>query len=114
MGLMAVNWIVNPAGAAEGLGMPLLDGIARSSQVGDFTSFFVCVSAFAIWGAWKMSASWVSASAALLIAAALFRTLAWLIHGADFATSSIVAEIVMSALLLYAAFSFGRTQREAI
>ncbi len=112
MGVMAVNWIVSPASAAEGLGMPFLDGMARSSQVGDFTSFFVCVSAFALLGAWQRSTSWVSASAALLVCAAAFRTLAWLLHGAEFATASIVAEIVMSTLLIYAAFAFRQSAQD--
>ena len=37
-----VNWIFDPAGAAASLGMnTILDGIGRSTLIGDFTAFFL-------------------------------------------------------------------------
>ena len=39
--LLGVGWVTDPAGAAEGLGMPLLEGAGRSTQIGDFGSFFL-------------------------------------------------------------------------
>lgn len=110
MGLSAINWLIDPGAAAASLGMTLLEGMGRSTQVGDFTAFFVCCSGFALWSAWKSSAAFASASAALLLGAAIFRTLAWLLHGADLATTFIVVEIVLSAVLIYAATVFNRTQ----
>ena len=106
MGLSAINWLIDPDAAATSLGMPLLDGIGRSTQVGDFTAFFVCCSGFALWSAWRMSAPFAMASAALLLGAAIFRTFAWLIHGADLATTFIAVEIVFGALLIFAAMKF--------
>ena len=38
--IMGLNWLVDPAGAAKNLGMPLLEGIGRSSQIADFGAFF--------------------------------------------------------------------------
>ena len=39
--LTGLRWLTDPAGAAENLYMPLLDGAARSTQVGDLTAFFI-------------------------------------------------------------------------
>ena len=106
MGLSAINWILDPGAAATSLGMVLLDGLGRSTQVGDFTAFFICCSGFALWAAWKSSASFAIASSALLLTAALFRSLAWMIHGAEFATSFIVFEVIAGAALAFSAYKF--------
>ena len=62
MGLSAVNWLIDPKAAALALGMPLLEGMGRSTQVGDFTAFFVSCSGFALWAAWKCSAPMATAA----------------------------------------------------
>jgi hypothetical protein len=36
----AAGWLVNPLSASVGLGMPLLDGVARSTQIGDIGGLF--------------------------------------------------------------------------
>ncbi len=112
--LMLINgigFVVDPAGAAEGLGMPLLDGLARSTQVGDFTSFFVACAIFVFLGAALRSWQWLGAGAILLGLAALFRTTAALFHGAEFATQFIIAELIMAAWLAGFAIWFARTPR---
>ena len=40
MFVMGLRWLVDPSGAAAGIGMPVLDGLARSSQIGDLGAFF--------------------------------------------------------------------------
>ena len=35
--LTGLNWIVNPAAAAEGLGMELMTGLGASTQIGDLS-----------------------------------------------------------------------------
>ncbi len=104
MGINAVGWLVDPAGAAEGLGMPLLDGIGRSSQVGDFSAFFVGITAFCILGIVRSHSTWLLSAATMLGLAALLRTMAWLVHGAEFAVVFIGAEAVMTAMLLLAVY----------
>ena len=74
--LQGLGWILDAQGAAEGLGMPLLDGIARSTQVGDLTGFFLCLGGFGLWGAYQQSPTWLLASGFLLFGAAVGRTLA--------------------------------------
>jgi hypothetical protein len=101
-----VGWIMDPATAAKGLGMPLLDGLARSTQVGDFTSFFLALGSMAMLGAIRSNGTWLRASAILLGGAAVMRTLAWAIHDADLATEFIAIEAVLAIVLLAIAFRF--------
>ena len=105
--LQGLGWIVDAPGAAEALGMPLLDGIARSTQVGDLTGFFLCLGGFGIWGAYKESPTWLRASGFLLLGAAFGRTLAAVVSGADFATQFIAIEVVMGALFFLSAAKVG-------
>ena len=103
MGFNAFMWITNPAAAAESLGMPLLEGLARSTQAGDFASFFFACSVMALLAAWKQNATWAYGAALILGGAAVFRTLAWAVHGAEFATVFIAVEAIMTVMLVAAA-----------
>jgi len=103
MGVNAFMWVTNPAAAAQNLGMPLLDGIGRSTQAGDFAAFFFACSVMAFLAAWKQNPTWAYGAALLLGGAAVFRTLAWAVHGAEFATVFIAVEAVMTLMLVAAA-----------
>lgn len=109
MGITAVGWLTDPASAAEGLGMPLLDGVGRSTQVGDFSAFFVGVTTFCVLGILRNQPVWLLSAAIILGLAAVMRTFAWLIHGAAFATAPIVVEVVTAALLIGAAYLMNRS-----
>ena len=98
--LQAMGWLLAPAQAAEGLGMPLLDGVARSTQIGDLGAFFFAFAGMALIGAWTMHATWLYAGALLMAWAAFMRTVAAAAHGADFTPQFIVPEIVVAALLV--------------
>ena len=106
--LQAIQWIVMPERAAEGLGMPLLDGLGRSTQVGDFSAFFLALGLLPLLGARTGQAHWLQAAALLLGSAAVLRTTAWAVHGADFATQFIAAEILCAGALLFAASRFAK------
>ncbi len=112
MGITAVGWLTDPASAAEGLGMPLLDGIGRSTQVGDFSAFFVGVTTFCVLGILRNQPVWLLSAAIILGLAAVMRTFAWLFHGAAFATAPIVVEVVTTALLIGAAYLMNRSTAE--
>lgn len=101
--LQGLRWIVAPAGAAASLGMPLLDGIARSTQVGDFASFFLTAGGAMLLGSRPGHARVLSFPAALIGGAAVLRTIAWLFHGARFAGLFIAVELVTAAVLYRAA-----------
>jgi hypothetical protein len=100
--VQGIGWIADPAGAAEGLGMPLLDGLARSTQIGDFTGFFAGLGSMILLGAWRRDPVWLQAGGLLLGGAAAGRILAWGLHSADFATQFIAVEVVFAALLFFA------------
>lgn len=115
--LMGFRWLGDPAGAAEGLGMTLLpglvdgvsDGLGLSTQIGDLASFFVVGGAFALAGAIKRSPVLMLTPAALVLATAIFRTIAWTTHGAGFAQEAIIGEVVMGITFLLAYWRFSQT-----
>ncbi len=113
MGIQAIGWLVDPKGAAEGLGMPLLDGVARSTQIGDMTAFFAGLCIMVLLGAIRKNATWLAAAAIVLGGAAIFRTTAWMLHGADLAPQFIVPELVLTAVLGFGAYRFSRKAKES-
>lgn len=104
--LQGINWIANPAGAAEALGMPLLDGLGRSTQVGDMASFFLTIGTMGLLGATRSNPLWLQGWAMLLGGAAVMRTLVWLLHDAAFAGVFIGVEVVSAGALLFVASRF--------
>ena len=101
--LSGVGWIVDPARAAARLGMPLLDGLARSTQIGDLSMFFLTAGVTMLAGTRPGRARLLYVPAGLIGGAAVTRTLAWALHGAVFATLFILVEVTTGALLLAAA-----------
>jgi len=105
----ALGWILDPASAAAGLAMTLVTGpgettLGMNTQIGDFTSFFFTAGIMACIGAYRNEHVWLYSSISLLGSAAVFRTYAGLVHGADYLTTAIVFEVVMSLLLLLSVY----------
>ncbi|MEW6268135.1 MAG: hypothetical protein AB1689_02415 [Thermodesulfobacteriota bacterium] len=103
--LQGIGWLVVPGRAAGGLGMPLLDGLGRSTQIGDFGAFFLVAGATMVLGARWQERVLLHVAAALLGCAALGRLVAWAAHGADLAWLFIAVELAVTALLLRTARS---------
>ncbi len=95
-----VAWLIDPARVAAGLGMPLLDGLARSTQVGDLACFFLVAGVTMLLGTRPGRAEVLYFPAALIGGAAITRTLAWAFQGAAFATFFIAVEVVVGLTLL--------------
>ena len=111
--LMLLNclwWILDPATAAESLAMPLLVGLESNSQIGDFTSFFFTAGLFACIGAYRAEYIWLYPTISLIGSAAFFRSYAVVAHGSEPLVSTIVFEIVISAILILCVFSMKKTQ----
>jgi hypothetical protein len=106
--LQGVAWLVAPERAAAGLGMPVLDGLARSTQIGDFAAFFLTLGVTTLVGGASGRARLLYFPAAILGAAAFGRTIAWAMHGASFAAAFITVEVIGSLVLLAAARQAGR------
>lgn len=104
-----VRWVVDPSGAAASLGMPLLEGVGLSSQVGDVGSFFLSVGIMMLLALITRRRSWFYAPVLLLAMAALLRILAWLLQDAALALPHIAFEVLVACVLLIAAT---RLQRE--
>jgi hypothetical protein len=100
--LMGLRWLVDPAAMAAELGMPLLDGLGLSTQIGDLGAFFFVGGSLTIIGLLTRKHQWFLAPAFLVGTTALFRLIAWLAHDAKFATQQIIVEIVVCCLLLLA------------
>jgi hypothetical protein len=98
--IIGLQWAVDPAAAAESLGMPLLDGLARSSQMADTGALFIAMGLMILSGLLTGRKTWFYAPALMLFLAAALRLIAWLIHGAAFAPDLIAVEIVVGSLLL--------------
>lgn len=107
---MGLNWLLDPAAAAGNLGMPLMEkgSAGLSTQIGDLAAFFVSLGVFIIAGVLTQNRVWFYAAAALLLLTALFRLLAWNVHGASLETAAIGIEVVVGALLLFAATRVAR------
>jgi uncharacterized membrane protein HdeD (DUF308 family) len=101
--VLGIRWLIDPTGSAADLGMPLLEGIGRSTQIGDLGAFFFSGGVMVLIGLLTNKRSWFYAPMILIASTALFRVIAWLAHDAAFATEQIVAEVIITALLIAAA-----------
>ena len=111
--LMLLNclwWILDPFTAAEGLAMPLLEGLGSNSQIGDFTSFFFTAGLFACIGAYRAEHIWLYPTISLIGSAAFFRSYAVVAHGSDPLVSTIIIEIIMSVILILCVVLMKRAQ----
>ncbi len=106
--VLGLRWLVDPAGMADELGMPLLDGLGRSTQIGDLGAFFLVGGAMMLLGIITQRREWFTAPAMLLGCTAVFRILAWLVHDAALAVPQIAIEVVVAVLLLFAASRAGQ------
>src|SRR6056300_1510758 len=100
----AIRWILDPASAAAGLGMVLVEGpgdttMGMNTQIGDFTAFFFTAGLMACIGAYKNQHVWLYTTLRLLGSAAIFRIYAGLVHGADFLIKAIAIEVTVSLFL---------------
>lgn len=99
----AMQFAFAPARAAEGLGMPLLEGVAASTQLGDIGALFLAVAVLVGLAQRPGRGGLLVAPAILLGCAAVMRTLVFLTGHAPFAGRFIVPEVVMAGLLFAAA-----------
>jgi hypothetical protein len=101
--VLGLRWLIDPSAAAQMLGMPLLDGIGRSSQIGDMSAYFIGGSIMIFAGIITANRTWLYASSLIIVLTAVFRVMAWLFHDAALATSLIVPELIFTGMLMYAA-----------
>ncbi len=103
-----LNWLTQPEAAAASLGLPLLDGVARSSQIGDMAAFFLSGSFMIFIGLVTNKRIWLQAPAMVIGLTAICRVLAWLLHDAALPMNLIAPEVVFSLILLLVASKLPR------
>lgn len=100
---MGLRWLLAPAGIAAELGMPLLDGVGRSTQIGDLSAFFITLGICVLIALSTRNSQWYYPAILLLGLTAFGRVIAWLIHDAALPLQIIAPEIIFSVILLVAA-----------
>lgn len=97
---MGLRWLLAPAGIAAELGMPLLDGPALSTQIGDLSAFFLTIGLCVLLGLSSGRVYWFYPAIMLLGLTAFGRILAWLFYDAAFVGPAIAVELLFSGILL--------------
>jgi len=100
LAVSAFNWMFDPQGAAAGLGMDLLTGMGRNTQIGDMTAFFATSSLFILLGVWQKRPDFLLVPAFLLLSAALFRLTSAQFYDAALIVPAVVFEVVTGIILL--------------
>ncbi|WP_373097521.1 hypothetical protein [Zhongshania sp.] len=98
-----LQFLLDPAEAVKQFGMPLLDGVGRSSQIGDMAGFFLTCGLCVLIAVSTGKRVWFYPAAMLTSITAIGRILAWLLHDAALAINLIAPEIIFTALFLFAA-----------
>ncbi|AMO69085.1 hypothetical protein DOK_07224 [gamma proteobacterium BDW918] len=98
-----LQFLLDPAAAVKQFGMPLLDGVGRSSQIGDMAGFFLTCGLCVLIAVSTGKRVWFHPAAMLTSITAMGRILAWLLHDAALAINLIAPEIIFTALFLFAA-----------
>ena len=99
--LMGLQWLIDPTSAANGLGMVLLSEHGLSTQIGDFSSFFLVIGTFTLCAAYKNNTVWLYTPIALFAFAAFSRIIAFLFHDAALSTDKILVELILAGFLLF-------------
>ncbi len=100
--ILGLRWLFDPAAAAAAAGMPLLEGIARSSQIGDLGALLLVSGGFTLVGIVRRQPQLLYTPLFLLGTTAIFRVLAAVFSGAAFATTLIGIEIVLCIVIFTA------------
>ena len=106
--VIGLRWVIDPSAAASDLGMTLLSGVGRSSQIGDVGALFLSMGSMILIALTTGQRSWFYAPALMLSLIAVLRILAWLLHGAALTLDMIVVEVVVASLLLLASSRLSR------
>jgi hypothetical protein len=107
---LGLAWWISPSFPSDQLGMPLLTGVALSSQIGDFGSFFLTLGGCILIGLARNEKIWMYPPVMLLAFAAVGRTIAWIFYGASLTLGMIALEASAALLLLLTSSSLSKSQ----
>ena len=106
LAIIALRWILSPEDSADSLGMILLDGPGRNTQIRDFTALFASTSIFCFLSITTRQYQWIFSSGIVFSLIALISVLASQIHDAPLTYSSLIAEIIFAVMAFTSAFIY--------
>ena len=106
LAIIALRWILSPEDSANSLGMILLDGAGRNTQIRDFTALFASTSIFCFLSIATKQFQWIFSSGIVFTLIALISVLASQLHDAPLSYSSLIAEIIFAVMAFTSAFIY--------
>ena len=106
LAIIALRWILSPEDSANSLGMILLDGAGRNTQIRDFTALFASTSIFCFLSIATKQFQWIFSSGIVFTLIALIGVLASQLHDAPLSYSSLIAEIIFAVMAFTSAFIY--------
>ena len=106
LAIIALRWILSPEDSANSLGMILLDGAGRNTQIRDFTALFASTSIFCFLSIATKQFQWIFSSGIVFTLIALIGVLASQLHDAPLSYSSLMAEIIFAVMAFTSAFIY--------
>ena len=106
LAIIALRWILSPEDSANSLGMVLLDGAGRNTQIRDFTALFASTSIFCFLSITTRQYQWIFSSGIVFSLIALISVLASQLHDAPLTYSSLIAEIIFAVMVFTSAFIY--------
>ena len=106
LAIIALRWILSPEDSANSLGMVLLDGAGRNTQIRDFTALFASTSIFCFLSITTRQYQWIFSSGIVFSLIALISVLASQLHDAPLTYSSLIAEIIFALMAFTSAFIY--------
>ena len=106
LAIIALRWILSPEDSANSLGMVLLEGAGRNTQIRDFTALFASTSIFCFLSITTRQYQWVFSSGIVFSLIALISVLASQLHDAPLTYSSLIAEIIFAVIAFTSAFIY--------
>ena len=103
--LTGVQWWVMPDAVAPQFGLTLDTCLGLSSQIGDMSAFFLLLGFCAFMALVTRRGVWYTPAIVLLVLTAIGRIIAWVVHGAAFATDQIALELLVAVVYWLAARS---------
>lgn len=103
MMVIGLAWVAVPAKAAELIKMPLMEGAALGSQIGDGGTMFLSMGVMIIVGVVSGRRILLQIPALMFLSVALLRVVAHLVHGADLTSEFVGVEVISAAILWLAA-----------
>ena len=114
MAVQTIGWITNPGEAAQGLGMALLEGMGRSTQIGDSGAFFIGVGGLLALGAIRNQSALVMSGGLLVGLVIPGRVLSATTHGGAWTPDEIAGECIVLIVALLTAATIRRQNTQSV